>query len=207
MGAGAHRHRSTVHRGDGRTDQRPGAGRVAAGTGRRGYRARRSRFDSCRDHHAGHDLSIDRVHPAGKARRERRARIRRSGGLQRIRLRAVNGRSDDQERRGAQCAGGRRRNLFADPRLERSGNMRPVRRRRRRSGACPVRVAGHIVGASPRRRTLSRYPRCRAAANGKIEERRFCNDEGAVSKPAVKVLAEVAHEALANDLRRARSTG
>ena len=102
---------------------------------------------------------------------------------------------------GAQRAGGRRRNLFAHPRLERPRHLRAVRRRRRRGRA----------GAVGRRRASCRRictPTAAiadilcvpgpGAATARSPARRSCRWTGRrVFKFAVKVLADVAHEALA----------
>ena len=110
-------------------------------------RARRRRPHHRRDDHAGHDLSVDRVHPAGQARRDRRPGVRRAGGVlaaSSTRCRSPTGWS--RPARVTQRAGGRRRNLLAHPRLERSRHLRAVRRRRRRGRARAV--ARHPASSS-----------------------------------------------------------
>ena len=87
---------------------------------------------------------------------QRRRRVRRAGGVLRLRLRARARRPDGRRRHGAQRARRRRRDLFAHPRLERPRHLRAVRRRRRRGRARAVGDAGHPDVASARRRQLSR---------------------------------------------------
>ena len=101
--------------------------------------------------------------------------------------------------RAQECAGRRRRNLFAHPRLERPRHLRAVRRRRRRGRAravgTPGILAAHLHADGSYRDILS--------VPGTVAQRRsrgrpFLHMDGhAVFKFAVKVLAEAAQEALA----------
>ncbi len=126
-----------------------------ARSARVGFACRRGRRPHHRrDDDAGHDLPVDRVHPAGQARRARRPGIRRAGGVLGFRLRAGDRRPDGRGRPGAQCARRGRRNLFAHPRLERSRHLRPLRRRRRRRRARALGEAGDHFRAPACRRAL-----------------------------------------------------
>ena len=64
-----------------------------------------------------------------------RRRLRRAGGVLRLRLRAGDRRQLDQRGQRQARAGDRRRDLLAHPRLERPRHLRAVRRRRRRGRA------------------------------------------------------------------------
>ena len=167
LGAVAHRHPRAPLRRRARVHVRPRARRGAQRARRREARAGRRRPDHRGDHDAGHDLPVDRVHPAGQARRARRAGVRRAGGVLRFRLRARDRRRDGVERRRAQCARRRRRDLLAHPRLERPPHLRAVRRRRRRGRAAAVARAGHPRDAPARRRQPARHAqRARPGARG-----------------------------------------
>ena len=112
-----------------------------------------------------------------QARRARRSGVRRAGGVRGLRLRAHDRRPDGRERRCAQRAGRRRRDLFAHPRLERPRHVRAVRRRRRRGRAAAVERARHPGDEAARRRPLQATScacpgRCR---DGNVSaERRSC---------------------------------
>ena len=153
-----HRHSPAAHRGGGRNDVGPRAARVARRDCRSRDDAGRHRPHHRGDRHAGHDFSVDRMHPAGQARRSRRARVRRRRRMLGLCLRARVRRQDGRQRRLAQRAGRRRRDLFADTRLERSRHMRAVRRRRGRRGRRAIGGARHPDLAPARRRQLSQYP-------------------------------------------------
>ena len=128
------------------------------------------------------------------------AGVRRAGGVLGIRLRAGDRRQDGRGRAGAQRARRRRGDLFAHPRLERSRHVRAVRRRRRRRRAravakrpascrriCMPTAATATSCACPGRCTTARSP-----------ARRSCTwTARRCSSSRCKVLAEVAHEALA----------
>ena len=138
--AHAHRHPPAPHRRRRRADaaiSRCAAAQRGARGG--GHRAGRRRSDHRRDDDARHGLSVDGVHPAGQARRDAAApafdvQAVCSGFVYAL---AIADRMVGQ-RRGAERAGRRRRNLFAHPRLERSRHLRAVRRRRRRRRARAV---------------------------------------------------------------------
>jgi 3-oxoacyl-[acyl-carrier-protein] synthase-3 len=80
------------------TDERPRRARVA-----RGARCGRHRSRGCRSHRrgdddSGHGVSVHGLRAAGEARRPRRTGIRRAGGVQRVRLRALDRRPDGRRR-------------------------------------------------------------------------------------------------------------
>ena len=71
----AHRDPAAPHRGRRRADVATWRWRASRrALAARRHRARRHRPHHRRDHDAGHDLSVDGVHPAGQARRPRRRR-------------------------------------------------------------------------------------------------------------------------------------
>ena len=70
-----------------------------------------------------------------RVRHRRLHRLRRPGGLHRLPLRAVDRRQYAQGRHGRSCAGDRLGDVQPDPRLGGPGDLRPVRRRRRRGRA------------------------------------------------------------------------
>ena len=213
MGANAHRHLPAPHRRAGRADQRSGAGRGAAGAGGGGHRAGRCRSDHRRDDDARHDLSVDGVHPAGQARRERTARhstCRRSAAVSSTRSSIADRMVTSGG--GAQCAGRRRRNLFAHSRLERSRHLRAVRRRRRRGRAravanAPGILSAHLHADGSYRDILS-VPG--TVANGAVSGRPFLQMDGT---RRVQVRGEGARRGRAGSAgvdrhgRRARSIG
>ena len=107
---------------------------------------------------------------------------------------------------GAQRARRRRRDLFAHPRLERPRHVRAVRRRRRRGGAGAVATTPGILSAHLHADGSHRDILCvpGTVRNGAVTGTPFLHMDGAaVFKFAVRVLAEVAHEALdANGMTR-----
>src|SRR6185503_12017785 len=104
---------------------------------------------------------------AGQARRQGQRRLRRAGGLQRLRLRARHRRRLHQERRPQEGAGRRGGSVLAHPRLERPRHLRAVRRWLRRRGAERCREAGH-----PRQRAARRRQPCRHAFGARQRVRR-----------------------------------
>ena len=108
---------------------------------------------------------VDRRQGPGAARHEARRRVRRTGGLLRLHLRARRRRQRLAAGSGAHRAGDRRRDLFAHPRLGGSRHLRAVRRRRRRGraagGVRRNRDPRHPVDASAFRRPPARHPLCR----------------------------------------------
>ena len=119
----------------------------------------RRRSHHRRDDHAGHGLSVDRVHPAGEARRGRRAGVRRAGGVQR----ASSTRSRSPT--GWSHRGWRATRWSSAPRSIRASSTGAIADRaccsataRARSCSCRRDGAGHRLGASARGRPLSRHP-------------------------------------------------
>ena len=103
------------------------------------------RPDRAGDLDAGQHLSRDRGRGAERARHQPRRGVRSAGGLLGVRLRARHRRQFPAHRRVQARAGDRRRDLFADSRLERPRHLRAVRRRRRRRRAGGAGAAGQTL--------------------------------------------------------------
>ena len=93
------------------------------------------RPDRAGDLDAGQYLSGDRGRGAARPRHQPWRRLRPAGGLLRLRLCARDRRQFPAHGRLQARAGDRRRDLFADSRLERPRHLRAVRRWRRRGRA------------------------------------------------------------------------
>ena len=87
-----------------------------------------------------------------------RGRIRRAGGVLRIRLRPGIGQPDARQRHGAQRPRRRRRDLLANSRLVGAWHLRAVRRRRRRGRPGAIGDAGNPDLPPARGRKLCRHP-------------------------------------------------
>ncbi len=163
-------------------------------------RARRRRPDRRRDDDARHDISVDGVHPAGEARHHGGAAFDVQAVCSGFVYALAAGRPHGQERRGAQCPGRGRGDLFAHPRLERPWDLRALRRRRGRGRSRSRRCArGFCRRICTRTDTTAISSPCLArVANGAVRGTPFLqNGWRRGFKFAVKVLAEVAQEALA----------
>ena len=123
-------------------------------------------------------LSVDRGPRAGGAGHAGRIRLRRVGGLQRLRLRALHRRRDDPHRPGPGRAGDRQRGVFPADGLDRSRYLRPVRRRRWRG--VPAGRRGRRAGA---RHPLD-PPACRGAARRSALHRWIGGTAGPAGSPA-----------------------
>jgi 3-oxoacyl-[acyl-carrier-protein] synthase-3 len=166
------------------------AGRHRTGGGRPHHR---------RDDDAGLHFSVHCVHPASEARRGGRRRVRCAGGLQRLRLCTGGRGSDGGVRHGEECARRWRRNLFADHRLERPRTCVLFGDGAGAVVLAPSPVPGILsahLHADGRYGDILCVPG--TIADGAVVGSPFVKMEGgAVFKLAVKVLADVAHEALA----------
>ena len=159
MDRAAHRYPRAPHRGAGRIDLADGD---AGG-------ALRARACACRrainrshrpgDLDARQYVSGQRSFGAGRAGHHPRRRLRSAGGVFRLRLRAGDGRCAFEIGRLLAGAGDRRGNVFAHPRLDRSLDLRAVRRRRGRRRARRAGSARHARRARhPHRASAFRRP-------------------------------------------------
>ena len=210
----AHRHPPAAHRRRRRARRRTSRSHaVARGASRPpGIDAGRHRPHHRRHDDAGHDLPVHRLHPAGEARRRRRRRRSTCRRCARLRLRA------GARRPAWSAAAPRAMRWSSAPRCIRASSTGTIAAPAccsatapARSCSCPPTTPGILASHLHADGSYARHPVRAGPGPERRGHRLAVPADGwpAVFKFAVKVLAEVAHEALATarHAARTRSTG